>query len=155
MRDITADTVIDGRYQVIGKVGSGGMAEVYGAEDLQLGRKVAVKVLHRRFTEDEEFVERFRREAQSAAGLQHPNVVGVFDRGEWDGTSYIAMEYVHGRTKNRIEPEEVGQAMKPSTAQAVTEMMGQVVKEGTGTAAALQGIEVAGKTGTAEKNVAQ
>ncbi|HEV2821284.1 MAG TPA: serine/threonine protein kinase, partial [Solirubrobacteraceae bacterium] len=69
MRDITADTVIDGRYQVIGKVGSGGMAEVYGADDLQLGRKVAVKVLHRRFTEDEEFVERFRREAQSAAGL--------------------------------------------------------------------------------------
>ncbi len=60
-----------------------------------------------------------------------------------------------GRTKNRIEPAEIGQAMKPSTAQAVTEMMGQVVKEGTGTAAALQGIEVAGKTGTAEKNVAQ
>jgi len=106
MRDITADTVIDGRYQVIGKVGSGGMAEVYGAEDLQLGRKVAVKVLHRRFTEDEEFVERFRREAQSAAGLQHQHVVSVYDRGEWDGTYYIAMEYLEGRSLKDVIREE-------------------------------------------------
>ncbi|MEJ7780955.1 MAG: PASTA domain-containing protein, partial [Solirubrobacteraceae bacterium] len=106
MRDITADTVIDGRYQVIGKVGSGGMAEVYGAEDLQLGRKVAVKILHRRFTEDEEFVERFRREAQSAAGLQHQHVVSVYDRGEWDGTYYIAMEYLEGRSLKDVIREE-------------------------------------------------
>jgi serine/threonine-protein kinase len=106
MRDITADTVIDGRYQVIGKVGSGGMAEVYGADDLQLGRKVAVKVLHRRFTEDEEFVERFRREAQSAAGLQHQHVVSVYDRGEWDGTYYIAMEFLEGRSLKDVIREE-------------------------------------------------
>ena len=106
MRDITADTVIDGRYQVIGKVGSGGMAEVYAADDLQLGRKVAVKVLHRRFTEDEEFVERFRREAQSAAGLQHQHVVSVYDRGEWDGTYYIAMEFLEGRSLKDVIREE-------------------------------------------------
>ncbi|MBW3665917.1 MAG: Stk1 family PASTA domain-containing Ser/Thr kinase [Actinobacteria bacterium] len=106
MPDITTDTVIDGRYQVIGKVGSGGMAEVYGADDLQLGRKVAVKVLHRRFTEDEEFVERFRREAQNAAGLQHQHVVSVYDRGEWDGTYYIAMEFLEGRSLKDIIRDE-------------------------------------------------
>ena len=74
------------------------MADVYCAEDTHLGRKVALKVLHRRFAQDQEFVERFRREASAAAGLQHPNVVGVFDRGEHDGTYYIAMEYLRGRT---------------------------------------------------------
>jgi serine/threonine-protein kinase len=82
------------------------MAEVYGADDLQLGRKVAVKVLHRRFTEDEEFVERFRREAQSAAGLQHQHVVSVYDRGEWDGTYYIAMEFLEGRSLKDVIREE-------------------------------------------------
>jgi serine/threonine-protein kinase len=78
------------------------MADVYCAEDLQLGRRVALKLLHRRFADDEQFVERFRREASSAAGLQHPNIVGIFDRGEWDGTSYIAMEFVEGRTLKDI-----------------------------------------------------
>ena len=72
------------------------MADVYCAEDQQLGRRVALKVLYRRFAEDEEFVERFRREASRAAGLQHQHVVSVYDRGEWDGTYYIAMEYVDG-----------------------------------------------------------
>ena len=81
--------------------GPGGMADVFCAEDLQLGRKVALKLLHRRFAEDHEFVERFRREASRAAGLQHPNVVGVYDRGEYDGTYYIAMEYLEGRTLKR------------------------------------------------------
>ena len=66
------------------------------AEDTELDRKVALKVLHDRFAQDQEFVERFRREAQAAAGLQHPNVVGIFDRGEFDGTYFIAMEYVDG-----------------------------------------------------------
>lgn len=91
-------TVIDGRYQVLSRLGAGGMAEVFCAEDLQLGRKVALKLLYRRFAEDEEFVERFRREASHAAGLQHPNVVSVYDRGSWDGTYYIAMEYLEGRS---------------------------------------------------------
>jgi serine/threonine-protein kinase len=95
-------TEIDGRYRVLRKLGSGGMADVYAAEDRQLGRRVALKVLHRRFAEDEQFVERFRREASSAAGLQHPNIVAIFDRGEWDGTYYIAMELVDGRTLKDI-----------------------------------------------------
>ena len=82
---LDTETIVDGRYRVLHRVGSGGMAEVYCAQDLQLGRKVALKVLYRRFAEDSEFVERFRREASSAAGLQHPNVVGVYDRGEEDG----------------------------------------------------------------------
>jgi eukaryotic-like serine/threonine-protein kinase len=95
-------SIVDGRYRIINRVGSGGMADVYCAEDLQLGRNVALKLLHRRFAEDAEFVERFRREASSAAGLQHPNVVSVYDRGQWDGTSYIAMEYVDGETLKRV-----------------------------------------------------
>ena len=95
---IAEGTVIDGRYRVLSKIGAGGMADVYCAEDTHLGRKVALKLLHSRFAQDQEFVERFRREASSAAGLQHPNVVGVYDRGEFDGTYYIAMEYCEGRT---------------------------------------------------------
>jgi eukaryotic-like serine/threonine-protein kinase len=99
-------TIIDGRYRMLQRVGSGGMADVVCAEDLQLGRKVAIKLLHRRFAEDAEFVERFRREASSAAGLQHPNVVAVYDRGEWDGTYYIAMEYLEGRSLKKLVTDE-------------------------------------------------
>ena len=72
------------------------MADVWLAEDTHLQRRVALKVLHRRFAQDREFVERFRREAESAAGLQHPNIVAVFDRGEVEGTYYIAMQYLEG-----------------------------------------------------------
>jgi eukaryotic-like serine/threonine-protein kinase len=82
------------------------MADVYCAEDQQLGRRVALKVLYRRFAEDTEFVERFRREASAAAGLQHPNVVQVFDRGSWDGTYYIAMEFLEGRSLKQVVREE-------------------------------------------------
>jgi len=96
--DVAADTTVDGRYKIVGRIGSGGMADVYRAEDTHLGREVALKVLHRRFAQDSEFVERFRREAKAAAGLQHPHVVGVFDRGEHDGTYYIAMELLEGKT---------------------------------------------------------
>lgn len=103
---LEADTIVDGRYRVLYRVGSGGMADVYCAEDQQLGRKVALKVLYRRFAADEEFVERFRREASSAAGLQHPNVVAVYDRGAYDGTYYIAMEYLEGRSLKQIVHEE-------------------------------------------------
>src|SRR4051794_131101 len=106
MSEIPTDALIDNRYKVLTRLGSGGMADVYCAEDQQLGRKVALKLLHRRFAEDHEFLERFRREASSAAGLQHPNVVGVFDRGEWDGTSYIAMEYLEGRTLKAVITDE-------------------------------------------------
>jgi len=98
MSELPTDALIDGRYKVLARIGSGGMADVYCAEDQQLGRKVALKLLHHRFAEDAEFVERFRREASAAASLQHPNVVSVYDRGHWDGTSYIAMEYLPGRS---------------------------------------------------------
>jgi beta-lactam-binding protein with PASTA domain/predicted Ser/Thr protein kinase len=102
MQGIAPDTMLDGRYRIIGRLGSGGMADVYEAEDTQLGRRVALKLLHRRFAEDPEFVERFRREASSAAGLNHPNIVQVFDRGEWDGTYYIAMELLEGRNLKQV-----------------------------------------------------
>ncbi len=105
MRRLAADAIIDGRYQVIGHLGTGGMADVYCAHDMQLERKVALKLLHDRFAQDEEFVERFRREASSAAGLQHQYVVSVYDRGEYDGTPYIAMEYVDGRTLKQLVRE--------------------------------------------------
>jgi eukaryotic-like serine/threonine-protein kinase len=102
---IAAGTVIDGRYEVLSRIGTGGMADVYLARDQLLGRQVAVKLLHHRFAEDQEFVERFRREASSAAGLSHPNVVAIFDRGEWDGTYYIAMEYLPGRSLKTVVRE--------------------------------------------------
>src|ERR1700710_3057359 len=103
---VEPDTIIDGRYKVISRVGSGGMADVYLAEDQLLGRQVAVKLLHHHFAEDQEFVERFRREASSAAGLSHQNIVGIFDRGEWEGTYYIAMEYVAGRSLKTLVREQ-------------------------------------------------
>src|SRR5450755_2207914 len=103
---IEPDTLIDGRYRVISRLGSGGMADVYRAQDQLLGRQLAVKVLHHHFAEDQEFVERFRREASSAAGLSHQNIVGIFDRGEWNGTYYIAMEYVAGRSLKSIVREQ-------------------------------------------------
>lgn len=95
-------TTIDDRYRVEYLLGSGGMADVYCATDLQLDREVAIKLLYSRFAQDPEFVERFRREASAAAGLQHQHVVSVYDRGEWGGTYYIAMEYLQGRTLKAI-----------------------------------------------------
>jgi serine/threonine-protein kinase len=96
MARIRKGTVVDERYQIERKIGSGGMADVWLARDTELDRDVAIKILHDRFAQDTEFVERFRREAQSAAGLQHPNVVSIFDRGEFRDTYFIAMEYVDG-----------------------------------------------------------
>jgi serine/threonine-protein kinase len=105
MTDVAEGTLVDGRYRISSRIGSGGMADVYCAEDTHLGRNVALKMLHRRFAQDQEFVERFRREASAAAGLQHPNVVGVFDRGQHDGTYYIAMEHLEGYTLKEIVAE--------------------------------------------------
>jgi len=100
--EVTKGSVVDGRYTVLERIGSGGMADVWLADDSHLQRRVALKVLHTRFAQDKEFVERFRREAEAAAGLQHPNVVAVFDRGEIDGTYYIAMQYLEGRTLKQV-----------------------------------------------------
>jgi serine/threonine-protein kinase len=118
---VAPGTLIDGRYSVISRVGSGGMAEVYCAEDAQLGRRVAVKLLHERFAQDEEFVERFRREASSAASLSHANIVNVYDRGEWGGTYYIAMEYLDGRSLDSIVREEA--PLAPERAIEITEQV--------------------------------
>ena len=103
---LASRTIVDGRYRVVNRIGSGGMADVYCAEDLQLGRQVALKVMHSRFAEDPEFVERFRREARNAAGLNHQNVVSVYDRGEWDGNYYIAMEFLDGRSLKQIVQQQ-------------------------------------------------
>ncbi|HKN94399.1 MAG TPA: PASTA domain-containing protein [Thermoleophilaceae bacterium] len=106
MAEVMGNTMVDGRYRILNRIGSGGMADVYCAEDTHLGRQVALKMLHHRFARDQEFVERFRREASAAAGLQHPNVVGVFDRGAHDSTYYIAMEFLQGETlKDLIKRE--------------------------------------------------
>jgi serine/threonine-protein kinase len=102
MAEIHEGTVIDGRYRALHRIGSGGMADVWCVEDSHLQRRVALKVLHHRFAQDREFVERFRREAEAAAGLQHPNVVGVFDRGEFDRTYYIAMEFLEGQSLKEL-----------------------------------------------------
>ncbi len=102
MAEVEVGSVVDGRYQVVAKIGGGGMADVWLAEDSHLQRRIALKVLHRRFAQDHEFVMRFQREAESAAGLQHPNIVSVFDRGEWEGTYYIAMQYIEGPTLKQL-----------------------------------------------------
>jgi eukaryotic-like serine/threonine-protein kinase len=94
--NVRKGTIVDERYTLVRKIGVGGMADVWLAQDMELDREVAIKMLHDRFAQDKEFVERFRREAQSAAGLQHPNVVSIFDRGEFRDTYFIAMEYVDG-----------------------------------------------------------
>ena len=104
---------IAGRYELQEVVGHGGMSSVYKAHDSLLERNVAVKVLHEQYNEDEEFVERFKREARSVAQLQHPNIVTVIDRGEEEGRQYIVFEYIDGENlkelvvrKGRLDPTE-------------------------------------------------
>ncbi len=101
-QDTLSGTLIAGRYRISRKLGGGGMADVYLAEDQELGRRVAIKMLHARYANDEQFVERFRREATHAAGLTHPNIVSIYDRGETDGSYFIVMEYVEGRTLKEL-----------------------------------------------------
>ncbi len=93
-----SQSVIGGRYRIEAQIGAGGMAEVFRGFDTVLSRPVAVKILAPQFARDPEFVERFRREARAAARLNHPNVVAVYDTGAADGTNFIVMEYVEGRT---------------------------------------------------------
>src|SRR5688500_8361520 len=98
MATVSASTIIAGRYLLRHTLGSGGMADVHLALDERLGREVAVKLLHPGLASDPAFVERFRREAQNAASLNHPNIVSVYDWGSDDGTYYLVMEHVPGST---------------------------------------------------------
>ncbi len=101
---LAPDVMIDGRYKLVRRIGAGGMADVWCADDQMLKRRVALKFLLERYATDEQFVERFRREAAAAAGLQHPNIVSVYDRGEHEGRPFIVMEYVEGASlKDLIE----------------------------------------------------
>ncbi len=95
---ITQGMLIADRYEILNKIGAGGMSDVYKAKDLTLGRFVAIKVLKEEFNEDRGFVSKFRTEAQSAAGLEHPNIVNIYDVGGEQGLYYIVMEYVEGIT---------------------------------------------------------
>lgn len=92
------DTLLDNRYRILSKIGVGGMADVYKGEDTLLGRPVAIKILHANFASDDEFVSRFKREAQAAGKLNHPNIVNMYDVGYDQDMHYIIMEYVDGET---------------------------------------------------------
>jgi serine/threonine-protein kinase len=110
---------IDGRYRLESRLGSGGMADVWRARDTELDRDVALKLLHENFARDTEFVERFRREASSAAGLQHQNVVSVFDRGSYEDSYYISMELVEGSSLREL----IDQGLEIEEAVEVTRQM--------------------------------
>ena len=101
---LTEGMFVGDRYEIVNKIGTGGMSDVYKAKDLTLGRFVAIKVLKAEFSEDINFVTKFRSEAQAAAGLEHPNIVNIYDVGSENGLHYIVMEYVEGITlKTYIE----------------------------------------------------
>src|SRR5580658_275833 len=102
MDSTAAPRVLSGRYELSHLVARGGMAEVYRATDRLLDRPVALKVLFPELSVDRSFVERFRREAQAAANLSHPNIVPVFDWGEDDGTYFIVMEFIDGRPLSAV-----------------------------------------------------
>jgi serine/threonine-protein kinase len=126
VQDTLIDSVFDGRYRILRRLGSGGMANVYLAEDTELGRRVAIKILNDRYANDELFVERFRREAKSAAGLSHPNIVSIYDRGEAEGTYYIAMEVIEGRSLKELI-REAGR-LRPAQAIAYTRQILSAVR---------------------------
>ena len=94
--------MISDRYEIIDKVGSGGMADVYKAKDHRLNRFVAIKVLRQEYSSDAKFVAKFRAEAQSVAGLSHPNIVNVYDVDEDENYNYIVMELVEGITLKKF-----------------------------------------------------
>jgi serine/threonine-protein kinase len=107
-----------GSYQIVSLLGSGGMGEVYKAKDLKLGRSVAIKVLRRDLASDPERLRRFEQEARAASSLNHPNIVTIYDIGEQDGTRYIAMEYVEGKTLRELlvgQPLPTKKLLKLST----------------------------------------
>jgi eukaryotic-like serine/threonine-protein kinase len=113
--------LLDGRYRVEARIARGGMATVYTAIDTRLGRSVAVKVMHTGLGSDEDFASRFVREAQSAARLNHPSVVAVFDQGDDDGVVYLVMEYVEGQTLRQLLDDEA--PLPPQRAVALLEQI--------------------------------
>lgn len=116
--------LIGGRYEVLEKIGTGGMSDVYKAKDLKLNRLVAVKVLKQEFSENRNFVSKFRVEAQAAAGLMHPNIVNVYDVGEENGIHYIVMELVEGITLKKYIEKKVRLTTKEAISIAIQVAMG-------------------------------
>ncbi len=103
---MTESRVLAGRYRITSHLARGGMGDVFKAEDLSLGRSVAVKILHPQFSADHAFVTRFRREATAAANLTHPNIVSIYDFGEDGDTYFMVMELITGRTLRDIRRSE-------------------------------------------------
>ena len=101
-RHLQPSDLIADRYELEELVGSGGMSTVFRARDQQLGRRVAIKILHERYGDDPEYVERFRREARSVAQLSHPHIVTVIDRGEDGGQQFIVFEFVDGENLKQL-----------------------------------------------------
>src|SRR3979409_2631116 len=99
---MSSQQVFSDRYEMVNHIARGGMAQVYLSKDLLLDRPVALKVLFPELSVDRSFVERFRREAQAAANLSHPNIVSIYDWGEGDRTYFIVMEYIDGRTLSQL-----------------------------------------------------
>ena len=116
--------IIGDRYEILEKIGTGGMSDVYKAKDHKLNRFVAVKVLKQEFSENANFVSKFRIEAQAAAGLMHPNVVNVYDVGEEDGIYYIVMELVEGITLKKYIEKKARLSVKEAISIAIQISMG-------------------------------
>lgn len=121
---IRSGMMIGGRYEVLEKIGTGGMSDVYKAKDDKLNRLVAVKVLKQEFSENRNFVSKFRVEAQAAAGLMHPNIVNVYDVGEEDGIHYIVMELVEGITLKKYIEKKQRLTIKEAISIAIQVSMG-------------------------------
>lgn len=116
--------IVGERYEIISRIGSGGMADVYKAKDHKLNRLVAVKVMKAEFSQDKGFISKFRKEAQAAAGLAHPNIVNVFDVGEDNGINYIVMELVEGITLKEYISKKGRLTIKETTSIAIQVAMG-------------------------------
>ncbi len=116
--------MIGDRYEVLEKIGTGGMSDVYKAKDHKLNRFVAVKVLKQEFSENANFVSKFKTEAQAAAGMMHPNIVNVYDVGEEGGVYYIVMELVEGITLKKYIEKKARLSVKEAVSIAIQVSMG-------------------------------